>query len=158
MRKFTGALSALVLFGLSACGPDQNDSLSAAADRDDAAAAALAAGAVGPVTGEVKEWSVTLNRKSSDSGEVTFWIANKGTTEHEFLVVRTDYPNGQIPLDGDHFSEDAEGLTVVDEISEWEVGQIKELTVELTPGNYQLLCNIPNHYANGMHTEFTVTP
>ena len=154
MRKIAGLFIVLAVSGLSACAADPDDSMIAAADRDDAAAAA----GVGPVTGEVKEWSVTLNRKSADAGEVTFWIANKGSIEHEFLVVRTDYPDGQIPLDGDHFSEDAPGLTVVDEIPEYEVGQIKELTVSLTPGKYQLLCNIPTHYANGMHTEFTVTP
>jgi uncharacterized cupredoxin-like copper-binding protein len=144
MRK--SLLTLLAVLGLSACGADLNDSIAAEQERDDAAAAALG----GPVTGEIQEWSVKLNRKSSEAGEVTFWIANKGTMEHEFLVVRTDYPDGGIPLQGDHFSEEDPGLTVVDEIA--------ELTVDLAPGAYQLLCNIPNHYKNGMHAEFTVTP
>jgi len=153
MRTTATALAVTALLGLTACGADQDDSAAAEEARADAAAAATG----GPATGELSEWKVAMNRKTAEAGEVTFWIANKGTMEHEFLVVRTDYPDGEIPLDGDHFSEDAEGVTVVDEIPEFEVGLIKELKIELAPGAYQLLCNIPNHYKNGMHVAFTVT-
>lgn len=153
MRTAFTAVAVTALLSLTACGADQDDSAAAEEARADAAAAATG----GPATGELSEWKVAMNRKTAEAGEVTFWIANKGTMEHEFLVVRTDYPDGEIPLDGDHFSEDAEGVTVVDEIPEFEVGLIKELTLELAPGAYQLLCNIPNHYKNGMHVAFTVT-
>ena len=153
MKASMTALAVCALLGVTACGADQDDSAAAVEARADAAAAATG----GPATGELSEWKVAMNRKTAEAGEVTFWIANKGTMEHEFLVVRTDYPDGEIPLDGDHFSEDAEGVTVVDEIPEFEVGLIKELTLELAPGAYQLLCNIPNHYKNGMHVSFTVT-
>lgn len=152
MRTAFTAVAVTALLSLTACGADQDDSAAAEEARADAAAAATG----GPATGELSEWKVAMNRKTAEAGEVTFWIANKGTMEHEFLVVRTDYPDGEIPLDGDHFSEDAEGVTVVDEIPEFEVGLIKELTLELAPGAYQLLCNIPNHYKNGMHVAFTV--
>ena len=64
---------------------------------------------------------------------------------------------GQIPLEGDRFSEENPKLNVVDEIPEFEVGTIHELTLVLEPGAYQLLCNIPNHYRSGMHAAFTVT-
>jgi uncharacterized cupredoxin-like copper-binding protein len=30
-------------------------------------------------------------------------------------------------------------------------------TLTLVPGRYELLCNLPNHYADGMWTEFTST-
>jgi uncharacterized cupredoxin-like copper-binding protein len=147
------ALAFVAVLGVTACGADQDDSAAAVEARADAVAAATG----GPATGELSEWKVDMNRKTAEAGEVTFWIANKGTMSHEFLVVRTDYPDGEIPLDGDHFSEDAEGVTVVDEISEFEAGTIKELTLELEAGSYQLLCNIPNHYRSGMHFPFTVT-
>lgn len=29
-------------------------------------------------------------------------------------------------------------------------------TLSLAPGRYELVCNLPNHYANGMHQELTV--
>lgn len=30
-------------------------------------------------------------------------------------------------------------------------------TITLKPGPYELICNLPNHYADGMHAELTVT-
>ena len=30
-------------------------------------------------------------------------------------------------------------------------------TVQLAPGRYELLCNIKNHYANGMHHDVDVS-
>ncbi len=31
------------------------------------------------------------------------------------------------------------------------------VTVALAAGRYELICNLPNHYANGMYEEFDVT-
>lgn len=36
-------------------------------------------------------------------------------------------------------------------------GQVGWVTVTLAPGRYELVCNLQNHYADGMHQEFTVT-
>ena len=108
------------------------------------------------VTGEIKEWEVIVDQDSVPAGEVTFTITNNGTIGHEFLVVKTDLADGEIPVEGDHFSEDLESITVIDEIGEYTVGLTEELTVTLEPGNYQLVCNLPAHYQAGMHTGFTV--
>jgi uncharacterized cupredoxin-like copper-binding protein len=109
------------------------------------------------ITGSVEEWKVSTSAGRAQAGEVEFAIANFGTIQHEFLVVKTDIANGKIPLGADNrFSEEGEGLTVVDEISEWAVDEAKVLKVTLDPGNYQLLCNIAGHYANGMHIPFVV--
>lgn len=109
------------------------------------------------ISGSVKEWSVEVDEATAPAGDVTFSVTNDGTTLHEFLVVRTDAPDGSIPLDGDAFSENNDSLEVVDEISEFPADTTETLTVNLEPGNYQLVCNLPGHYANGMHTSFTVT-
>lgn len=108
------------------------------------------------VTGEVKEWEVVVDKDSVPAGEVTFTITNNGTMEHEFLVVKTDLADGEIPVDGDHFSENLDSISVIDEIGEYAAGTTEALTVSLEPGNYQLLCNIPAHYSAGMHTAFVV--
>jgi uncharacterized cupredoxin-like copper-binding protein len=99
---------------------------------------------------------VTVNADSAMAGEVTFTIANDGSIGHEFLVVKTDIEVGKIPLDGDHFPEPAEGLEVIDEIGEFPQGTTESLTLMLEPGKYQLVCNLPGHYAAGMHTGFEV--
>lgn len=111
------------------------------------------------ITGSVSEWAVNVSAKSADEGDVIFSIANYGSIAHEFLVVKTDYEPGKIPLTSENrFSEDGEGLEVVDEIAEWPVNTAGVLKVNLKPGNYQLLCNIAGHYKAGMYTPFVVEP
>jgi uncharacterized cupredoxin-like copper-binding protein len=110
------------------------------------------------VTGSVKEWEVDIDAAGAAAGDVTFTMTNNGSIQHEFLVVKTDIADGKIPLGADNrFSEEGEGLAVIDEIPEWNIKETKTLTVKLDPGNYQLLCNIEGHYANGMHTVFVVS-
>ena len=110
------------------------------------------------ITGSVEEWKVSTSAGRAQAGEVEFAIANFGAIQHEFLVVKTDIADGKIPLGADNrFSEEGEGLAVIDEIPEWNIKETKTLTVKLDPGNYQLLCNIEGHYANGMHTAFVVS-
>jgi len=36
-------------------------------------------------------------------------------------------------------------------------GSVGWTTVTLAPGRYELVCNLPNHYADGMHQELVVT-
>ncbi len=108
------------------------------------------------VSGSVTEWSVDVDAEGAVAGEVSFSITNRGTIDHEFLVVKTDFPVGEIPLVDNRFEEDAEGIEVIDEIPEFPKGDTKTLTVELAPGNYQFVCNITGHYAAGMHTGFVV--
>ncbi len=108
------------------------------------------------ITGQVNEWSIAIDSASAKAGEVNFTIENTGTIGHEFLVVKTDIAPGEIPLDGDHFPEPADGLEVIDEIGEFAVGTTETLTLNLDAGNYQVVCNLPGHYANGMYLAFTV--
>lgn len=109
------------------------------------------------IDGFVKEWAVWVGNVKADSGKVNFTVKNDGTIPHEFLVVKTDFAGGKIPLgDNNRFDEEAEGLEVIDEIPEWKPGEIGKLSVDLQPGKYQLLCNITGHYAAGMWREFEV--
>jgi uncharacterized cupredoxin-like copper-binding protein len=53
---------------------------------------------------------------------------------------------------------------MIDEITEFNPGQKKSLTVDLEPGKYILACNrgeetggqVPSHFKQGMRTAFTV--
>ena len=36
-------------------------------------------------------------------------------------------------------------------------GTVGWVTVTLAPGHYELVCNLPNHYVDGMHEELTIT-
>jgi uncharacterized cupredoxin-like copper-binding protein len=110
------------------------------------------------ISGSVKEWVVSVDAHESKAGDVNFTITNEGTITHEFLVVKTDYEPGKIPLGKENrFDEEAEGITVIDEIPEWNPGETKKLKVTLEPGKYQVLCNIAGHYANGMYAPLIVS-
>lgn len=109
------------------------------------------------VTGSVFEWGIDVSAGRAKAGEVVFAIANYGTIQHEFLVTKTSFEPGKIPLgDNNRFDEELEGIEVIDEIPEWPVNEAKVLKVTLDSGTYELLCNIEGHYANGMHHSFIV--
>ena len=133
--------------GASACSSDEDD----AGDTDGEAAAEST-----EISGSVKEWSVSVEESSAPAGAVSFTIENEGTIGHEFLIVKTDIAPGEIPLDGDHFPEDADGIEVIDEIGEYDAETTETLNVTLDAGTYQLVCNLPGHYSSGMFTGFEV--
>jgi uncharacterized cupredoxin-like copper-binding protein len=147
----TGGTLALVLL-LNACGADGNDANGAS----DASPVATAAATSNDITGSVKEWEVNVDATAAEAGTVDFTIANEGTIGHEFLIVKTDIAPGDIPVEGDHFPEDASDIEVIDEIGEFTKGTTEALTVTLEPGSYQLVCNLPDHYENGMFVGFEV--
>ena len=110
------------------------------------------------VTGSVDQWGVHVDAQRAKAGDVTFTVTNEGDIAHEFLVVKTTYPAGRIPVveaEG-RFSEEDPGITVIDEIPEWDAGETKTLTVGLGAGRYELVCNLKDHYANGMYLPFVV--
>ncbi len=121
---------------------------------------------VSAATAEVtlQEWSVVPATTSVSTGTVTFRITNEGPEdEHEFVVFRTDLDAGDLPTDDRGVvNEDGEGLELVDEVEELAVGSSDELTVDLEPGHYVLVCNIWSedeseaHYRMGMRTNFEV--
>jgi uncharacterized cupredoxin-like copper-binding protein len=82
---------------------------------------------------------------------------NEGTATHEFEILRV--PEGvdanALPMDGTTARAD-DLLVPVDEVEDIAPGTSATLSVELEPGTYAVICNLPGHYANGMHTTFTV--
>jgi uncharacterized cupredoxin-like copper-binding protein len=138
-------MSLALVATVSACGADANEARDAAG-----------VGSPGDISGSVEEWEVSIDAESAYAGDVSFTIDNDGTIGHEFLIVKTDIAPGEIPLDGDHFPEDAEGIEVIDEIGEFAGGTTETLDVTLEAGSYQLVCNLPDHYRNGMFTAFEV--
>jgi uncharacterized cupredoxin-like copper-binding protein len=109
------------------------------------------------ITGNVHEWGIDGSAHKATAGDVTFAIANFGSIPHEFIVVKTDYELGEIPVGANNrFDEEGDGVKAIDEIKEFPVNSAEVLTVNLEPGTYQLLCNIEGHYQNGMFTAFIV--
>lgn len=113
--------------------------------------------AAGEVRVTEKDFSISVSPTSLPAGEVTFDIHNEGPSPHEFVVIRTDLPEAELPTVNGAVEEDAEGVEVLDEVEDVTSDASETLVVNLEPGSYVLICNLPGHYLSGMHTALTVT-
>ena len=112
----------------------------------------------------LQEFAVGVDPASVSAGEVTFSVTNDGPDDvHEFVVIQTDLGPTELPTDENGAVEETgEGMEVIDEIEDMEVGSSEDLTVDLDAGNYVLICNIwdedeqESHYQEGMRAAFTV--
>jgi uncharacterized cupredoxin-like copper-binding protein len=107
------------------------------------------------------QWAITPTAATISAGSVTFNVTNKGNITHEFVVLRTDTPEGAITIgsfenESDRIDEEHAG-TNVGETGDLAAGASKALTITLTPGHYVFVCNLPSHYRQGMHFGFTVS-
>jgi uncharacterized cupredoxin-like copper-binding protein len=122
-----------------------------------AAAATACGGAEADVTVTIRDDAIALSESSIAAGELTFEGTNDGTMTHEFEILRV--PDGvdadALPQDGTTVPAD-DLLEPVDEVEDIAPGTSATLSLDLEPGTYAVICNLPGHYANGMHTTFTV--
>lgn len=121
----------------------------------------------------LSEWIVEPEPDSVEAGEITFLADNQGGEPHELVVVEAASAD-ELPLAEDgSFDEAAFGEeNVLGEVEDVAAGDTEELTLDLEPGSYVLLCNIVEepgemdemdemeephrHFAQGMHASFTV--
>jgi uncharacterized cupredoxin-like copper-binding protein len=104
------------------------------------------------VTGTEKEFKISLSTTSAKAGTITFSVKNVGHVSHEFVVDRTALKASKLPVKGS-----VAVLTGVQaKIPPFKPGQTKTLTLNLKPGHYVLLCNLPAHYQAGQRLDFTV--
>jgi uncharacterized cupredoxin-like copper-binding protein len=113
------------------------------------------------VDATLRDFRIALGSDSGPSGEVTFRITNEGPSVHEFVVFRTDLTPDQLPTTEEGgvpvVDEEAPGLTLVDEREDISPNTSTELRVNLAPGKYVIVCNVPDHYRLGMRAPFTVS-
>ncbi len=108
---------------------------------------------------------MTADRATVPAGTVSFLVTNAGSISHELVVLPlpanqvagTRQIGGDARIDeagsvGEASNTCAEGAGqgIVPGTSGW-------VTITLTPGRYELLCNLPGHYAAGMYTQLTVS-
>lgn len=95
-------------------------------------------GSAQEVKASLNEWSVTMNVDQVNAGKVKFMVSNEGQFGHDFAVQDASGTSiGQTPV----FKKD-DGT--------------KELDVDLKPGTYTVICDVPGHTAKGMKTTLTV--
>jgi uncharacterized cupredoxin-like copper-binding protein len=99
----------------------------------------------------LREFAVDTTSSTAAAGRVTFNVRNTGKVTHEFVVLRTAKPAGAL-LKGARADESGN----VGETGDLKAGASKKLTLNLKPGHYALICNLPGHYNAGQHADFTV--
>jgi uncharacterized cupredoxin-like copper-binding protein len=113
------------------------------------------------VNASVADFSIKLDRRTIPSGKTTFHVSNAGPSLHEFVILKTNHPAGNLPIIRQEgyrrAAEDAKGDVHVAELGNISVGSSKDLTTTLKPGHYVIVCNLPKHYRRGMHVALTVT-
>lgn len=125
---------------------------------------------VAVVLGEPNEFDLVPAKPRVKAGMVTLKLKNTGSIEHELIVIRTDLDSGELPTDENgkavehgavapHHSGRGDGAEhagahVGTHVPAGEAGSV---ALKLEPGKYALVCNLPGHYASGMHSNFTVT-
>lgn len=89
------------------------------------------------------------------AGEVKFDVHNDGTTQHEFVVIKTDADPGALPVEDAKVNEETAGESP-GEADDIDPGQSKTATMRLEPGKYVFICNVPGHYLSGMRGALVV--
>ena len=89
------------------------------------------------------------------AGSVSLSVRNRGPIAHELIVVRK---HGRVlPLRSDGITIDEDKLAS-DEVGALEPGDpgVRQLTVRLAPGTYEMFCNMAGHFMAGMHRRLVV--
>lgn len=118
----------------------------------------------GPPYGGGGMMRVVASRASVAAGTVSLHVTNTGALTHE-LVILPRAPGqrpGSRPVGADGTVSEAGSLGEASATcaagrgSGIAPGAVSWLTLRLRPGRYDLICNLPGHYAMGMHTELDV--
>jgi uncharacterized cupredoxin-like copper-binding protein len=121
------------------------------------AAPASAATAIAP-TVTLTEWSVVV-AGTIKAGKTQITSTNSGVIQHEMLIFKSDLAASAYPKDakGD-IKEEGKGITLVSDGENIDPAGSQVRQVDLTPGTYLFVCNIPGHFKAGMSTVVTVVP
>ena len=120
-------------------------------------APASASPAVAP-TVTLTEWKVVI-AGTIKSGKTKITSTNSGVAQHELLVFKSDLAPSAYPVDAaGNIKEEGAGVTLVSDGPNIDPLGSQVRSLDLVPGNYLFVCNIPGHFKAGMFTAVTVAP
>ena len=107
---------------------------------------------------------LTIDRSSVHSGTVSFVATNDGSIAHELVVLPLagSQAAGSRPISRDNEIDETDSLGEASATcaagagSGITSGAAGWVTLTLAPGRYEVVCNLPGHYAAGMYRELTV--
>lgn len=107
---------------------------------------------------------VLSNKAQVAAGTVSFRVANTGNLVHELVVLPLtpgQQPGNRTVGNGNRVSEtgsvgEASSSCAAGPGDGINPGTIGWVTLHLSPGSYELVCNLAGHYSAGMYTRLTV--
>ena len=103
---------------------------------------------------ELSEFAIAVDPTAAASGTISFSVANAGGLSHNLRVIRSDAAPDALPVETGQVPEGQ--VDVVGRIEDFAGGDSESITLDLGPGSYLLICNVPGHYELRMTTAFTV--
>lgn len=108
---------------------------------------------------------LTADRSTVPHGVVSFLAVNAGNVNHELVVLPLADAQivGTRVVGGDGKIDEAGSLGEASQTCGAGAGdgvapgESSWVTLTLQPGRYELVCNLPGHYAAGMYTQITVS-
>ena len=101
----------------------------------------------------LNEWKILVESPNVPAGKVKFEGDNEGKVPHELVVLKTDIKAADLKVEGGKAKEEGENLGEASDIAPGEKGEVE---VDLAPGHYILVCNLPGHYQQGMYADLDV--
>ena len=114
---------------------------------------AVTAEANRPLSVALAEWSVIPDRESVAAGAITIAAKNPGRVLHDLVIVQSDAGIRDLPIIDSRADETK--LKIIGRFQEFKSGE-KEKQFALSSGTYLLICNLPDHYEEGMVARIVV--
>lgn len=113
------------------------------------------------VTASLVEWAIDAPTEYA-AGPITFTASNDGSFPHEFVVIRGDgYESLPLADGGAVIEADLAEGDLIARTARIRVGSAEELTVDLEPGSYVLVCNLGaggnSHAGRGQNLDIVVS-
>jgi uncharacterized cupredoxin-like copper-binding protein len=102
-----------------------------------------------------RDFKIVLPQKRVRAGDISLLVHNKGPASHELIVIRKGRSRLPLRRDGMTVDEDALEHSIPGAL-EPEIPGTHRLKVHLTPGRYELICNMSGHFFGGMRTQLVV--
>jgi uncharacterized cupredoxin-like copper-binding protein len=111
------------------------------------------------------EYKISADKATVNHGSVSLVVTNNGTMVHEMIVLPLDSGQavGTRTTDAELQVSEATSLGEASNSCGADAGDgiaahaVGWTTLTLDPGRYELICNLPGHYANGMYVLLTVS-
>jgi len=98
--------------------------------------------------------SIKLDTPSVRAGRVTFAVNNIGKMPHDLVVLKTDTPADKLPAGEGGKAKETGRVGKVELMSPG--ADTMYLSMDMKPGKYVIICNVPGRYGLGQYTSLEV--